>query len=68
MTKREVHGGFDLEERTAVFGERVIAFAKKIPVNEITGVLVRQIVRSGTSIGSNYCEANDAESKKGLST
>ncbi len=33
-------------------------------VNEISTVLIRQIVRSGTSIGANYCEANDAESKK----
>jgi len=63
MTKRE-DGSFDLEERTALFGEQVIAFAKRIVVNEITGVLIRQIVRSGTSVGANYCEANDAESKK----
>jgi four helix bundle protein len=27
-------------------------------------VLIRQLVRAGTSIGANYCEANDAESKK----
>jgi four helix bundle protein len=64
MTKREEDGKFDLEERTALLGEKVIAFAKKVPMTEITGVLVRQIVRSGTSVGANYCEANDAESKK----
>jgi four helix bundle protein len=64
MTKREDGGNFDLEERTALFGEQVIAFAKRIPTNDITGVLVRQFVRSGTSVGANYCEANDAESKK----
>ena len=64
MTKREENGSFDLEERTALFGEQVIAFAKRIPRNEITQVLIRQIVRSGTSIGANYCEANDAKSKK----
>ncbi len=64
MTKTGDIGNFDLEERTALFGEKVIAFAKRVPRNEVTGVLVRQIVRSGTSIGANYCEANDAESKK----
>ncbi len=64
MTKREEGGNFDLEESTALFGEQVIAFAKRIPKTEITAVLVRQIVRSGTSVGGNYCEANDAESKK----
>lgn len=55
---------FDLEERTAVFAEQVLVFVKQIPLNAITDPLVRQLVRSATSIGANYCEANDAESKK----
>jgi len=55
---------FDLEERTAKFGENVIEFSKKISRNVITIPLVGQIVRSGTSIGSNYCEADCAESRK----
>jgi four helix bundle protein len=55
---------FDLEERTALFGESVIAFAKRIPRTAITLSLISQIVRSGTSVGSNYCEADDAVSKK----
>jgi four helix bundle protein len=55
---------FDLEERTAKFGEAVIAFAKKVPVNLITTPLIPQFVESGTSVGSNYCEADDAGSKK----
>lgn len=41
---------YDLEERTALFDERVIDFAKRVPVNHITEVLIRQIVRSGTSV------------------
>jgi four helix bundle protein len=55
---------FDLDERTAVFGEDVIRFAKKIPVTAVTDRLIRQFVSAGTSIGANYTEANDAESKK----
>ena len=55
---------FDLEQRTALFGERVIEFAKKVPVNQITRSLIDQIVRSSTSVGANYCEADDASSKK----
>jgi four helix bundle protein len=55
---------FDLEERTAVFGECVIRLAKRIPDTTVNEVLIRQFVRSGTSIGANYSEANDAESKK----
>lgn len=55
---------YDLEERTAKFGEAIIRFAKKIPVNVVNIPLIDQLVRAGTSIGSNYCEADDAESKK----
>ena len=55
---------FDLEERTAKFGEAIIAFAKKIPVNPVTTPLIPQLVDSGPSVGSNYCEADDAGSKK----
>jgi len=55
---------FDLEERTARFGEAIIALAKRVPVNPVTEPLIPQLVRSGTSIGANYCEADDAGSKK----
>jgi four helix bundle protein len=55
---------FDLEERTALFGEAVIHFAKTISKNCITTPLISQVVRSGTSVGANYCEADDAVSKK----
>lgn len=55
---------YDLEERTAKFGEAIIEFAKKIPKTDIAIPLIRQIIRSGTSIGSNYCEADCAESRK----
>lgn len=62
MTKDQTK--YDLEERTAVFGEEVIKFAKLIPENYITRPLIFQFIRSGTSIGANYCEADDAESRK----
>lgn len=55
---------YDLEERTAKFGEEIIKFAKKIPKNSITLPLISQLVRAGTSVGGNYCEADDAESRK----
>jgi four helix bundle protein len=55
---------FDLEERTARFGESIIAFAKRVPVNQVTEPLISQVVRCGTSVGANYCEADDAGSKK----
>ena len=55
---------YDLEERTGQFGESIIDFAKTLPRDRINDELVRQIVRSGTSIGANYMEADAAESKK----
>ena len=55
---------YDLEERTAKFGEAVIDFAKSVPRNPITDVLIGQVVRCGTSVGANYCEADDAGSRK----
>jgi four helix bundle protein len=55
---------FDLEERTARFGEAVVGFARQIPAGPVTEPLIRQLVNSGTSVGANYCEADDAGSKK----
>jgi four helix bundle protein len=55
---------YDLEERTALFGEAVIAFAKRVPRDVVNLPLISQVVRSGTSIGANYCEADEAVTKK----
>jgi len=55
---------YDLEERTARFGEAVIDFAKSIPQNAVTSRIINQLVGAGTSIGANYLEADDAVSKK----
>ena len=55
---------FDLEERTALFGEAIVSFAKKIPRSPANDRLVGQLVGCGTSIGANYCEANERVSKK----
>jgi len=63
MTK-EGMTNFDLEERTAKFGEEVLIFCKKIEKDIYTTPLVSQLIRSATSIGANYCEADEAESKK----
>ncbi len=55
---------YDLEERTGQFGEAIIVFAKRIPITLVTESLIPQFVRSGTSVGANYCEADNAGSKK----
>ena len=55
---------YDLEERTAQFGEAIIEFVKTLPKDPIDSPLISQIIRSETSIGANYMEADGAESKK----
>lgn len=54
---------YDLEERTTKFGEEVIRFCQELPQNEITRPIINQLIKCGTSVGANYCEADDAESK-----
>lgn len=55
---------YNLEERTATFGENIIKFCYKIEKNSITAPLITQLVKAATSVGANYCEADDAESKQ----
>lgn len=54
---------YDLEERTACFGKSVILFAKKIPWSPVNNRLIDQVVGAGTSVGANYCEADDSVSR-----
>jgi four helix bundle protein len=56
--------GFDLEERTAVFAENIIDMTRSIAIDAVNSRIVTQIVGSGGSVGANYCEATEAESKK----
>jgi len=55
---------YDLEERTARFGENIIEFSRKLPKDDITKRIIPQLVGAGTAVGSNYCEADCAESNK----
>ena len=55
---------YNLEERTAIFSENLIILCKKCPKNIMTIPIINQLIRCGTSIGANYCEANGASSKR----
>ena len=55
---------YDLEERTAKFGENIIVLCKGVKQDSISKPIINQLVRSATSIGANYMEANGASSKK----
>ena len=60
----QLSNNYNLEERTAQFGISVIRFCKTLDQNTITRPIISQLIRSGTSIGANYMEANAASSKK----
>ena len=45
---------YDLEERTARFGEAVIDFTKTVPHNSVTSRIITQLVGAATSVGANY--------------
>ena len=52
-----------LEKRTKEFALRIIQFVSDLPRSKVTRVLGYQLLKSGTSIGANYREANRAESR-----
>lgn len=51
---------YDLEERTLEFAKQVRDYIKTVPKNVSNNVYARQLVRSSSSIGANYIEANDS--------
>ncbi len=57
----------DLVERTARFGASAISLARSIREDAVTRPLISQLVRAATSVGANYSEANEAESRNDFS-
>ncbi|MBI4713580.1 four helix bundle protein [Candidatus Uhrbacteria bacterium] len=55
---------YNLEERTAQFGEAILDFSNFIPDTIANRILKSQLIRSGTSIGANYMEADSASTKR----
>lgn len=55
---------YNLEDRTTKFSEDIIVFLRAIKKDNINIPLINQLIRSATSIGANYFEANGASSKK----
>lgn len=55
---------FDLEKRTLDFSISIIQLCKKIRRTEDNKNSINQLIRSATSVGANYREANGAASRK----
>ena len=64
MTEFENKREYNLETRTLNFSTELVIFCKSCPKDTITLSLINQLIRSGTSVGANYREANGASSRK----
>jgi four helix bundle protein len=64
MIKIQNSKRYDLEDRTLEFGKRIIHLSKALPKNLVNYTLISQLTRSGTSLGANYREANETDTKK----
>lgn len=60
----EIKKIFDLEERTAVFAENIIVLCRTLKIDAVNQRIISQVIGASGSIGANYCEATEAESKK----
>ena len=56
-------GEIDLKERTKKFALRIIRMFVRLPKSDVARVLGKQVLRSGTSVGANYREADEGRSK-----
>jgi four helix bundle protein len=54
----------NLEERTAQFGVAIIDLVRKVPRDCISNRLISQLVGASTSVGANYCEADESVSRR----
>jgi len=53
----------NLQDRTRKFALAVIQFAEKLPSDETSRIIGRQLLRSGTSVGANYRAVCRAKSR-----
>jgi len=64
MTEIKNSKQYDLEERTLRFAKEVMELVSTLPKTMANIEIMKQVIRSSSSVGSNYIEANEALSKK----
>ncbi|MEO6728306.1 MAG: four helix bundle protein [Candidatus Dojkabacteria bacterium] len=57
---------YNLENRTLRFSKNLIYVLAKLPKDMKNITITRQLLRSGTSMGANYREANETTTQKDL--
>jgi four helix bundle protein len=55
---------YDLEDRTLVFAKNIRDFVRDLKKSAANSEYVSQLIRSSSSVGANYIEANDSLGKK----
>ncbi|MFA7245312.1 MAG: four helix bundle protein [Candidatus Magasanikbacteria bacterium] len=55
---------YNLEKRTFDFSKSILNYLKGIEITNLNRAIISQLIRSATSVGANYREANSASSKK----
>ena len=60
----EFNKQYDLEDRTLKFSIMTRDFIKNLLYSISNKIYIRQVIRSSSSIGANYIEANEAVSDK----
>lgn len=55
---------FDIAQRSFQFGVKIIECVNKLPKTTVGFAIAHQLIRSGTSVGANVEEAQDAISRK----
>lgn len=53
----------ELETRTLDFAADIIHFCREIPSSTENKIIISQLIKSSSSIGANYTEANNSSSK-----
>jgi four helix bundle protein len=53
----------DLRDRTKAFALQIVRMFAALPKTTEAQILGKQLLRSGTSVGANYCEAYRGRSK-----
>jgi four helix bundle protein len=64
MTEIQTSKQYDLEDRTLKYAKQIISFVSILPLTPANVEIRKQLIRSGSSIGANYIEANESLSKK----
>ena len=64
MSKIQNTKKYDLEERTYEFAKNIRDFIKEVPKYNSNNIYILQLIRSSSSIGANFIEANESLSKK----